>query len=142
MNEPRSEHHESGEVGQQEGSAALFLEMVAQYANMALMFLGRVPHPETGQPTRDLETARLFIERLEMLEAKTKGNLNKDEESVLKQSLMAVRMAFVEAVDQAPSGASERSEAGSPPAPAESSEAKPPAPSTAPAAGEPPSSPG
>ncbi len=137
MNEPRSEHNESGGIGPQDGPAALFLEMVAQYANMALMFLGRVPHPETGQPAHDLETARMFIERLEMLEAKTRGNLNKDEESMLKQSLMAVRMAFVEAVERPPADALPKSEAGSAASPAESDKSKSPTPSAAPTGGQP-----
>ena len=40
----------------------------------------------------------MFIDQLEMIEAKTKGNLSKDEHRLLMQSLMSLRMAFVEAV--------------------------------------------
>jgi hypothetical protein len=69
---------------------------------MALMFLGQVPHPETGAPVRDLETARMFIDQLEMLEVKTKGNLDKREEQLLNQSLTQLRMAFVDAVEAQP----------------------------------------
>jgi len=36
---------------------------------------------------------------LEMLEAKTKGNLTREEETLLKQSLMTLRLAFVETVE-------------------------------------------
>jgi hypothetical protein len=82
--------------------SALFLDLVAQHAEMALMFLGRVPHPQTGKTVRDLETAKLFISQLEMLEAKTKGNLSEREQALLKQALMATRMAFVEAVEAEP----------------------------------------
>ena len=78
---------------------ALFLDLVAQHAEMALMFLGRVPHPQTGEKVQDLETARLFISQLEMIEAKTKGNLSPREAALLKQGLMATRMAFVEVVE-------------------------------------------
>src|SRR6266705_151526 len=66
---------------------------------MAMMLMGKAPHPETGKTMRDLESAKLFIDLLEMLEAKTKGNLTKEEQSLLKQSLMSVRMGFVEAVE-------------------------------------------
>src|SRR5437867_2283404 len=79
--------------------SALFANMVAQQTNMALMFLGRVPHPESGQPVRDLKAAQMFIDQLEMLEVKTKGNLDKQEAGFLKQNLTALRMAFVEAAD-------------------------------------------
>lgn len=87
------------EPGPAELHSALFAQMVMQQSNLALMLLGRVPNPETGQPMRDLDAARLFIDQLEMLEAKTKGNLNAQESALLKQSLMTLRLAFVEAVN-------------------------------------------
>lgn len=89
-------------MSREEAMAALFANMVMQQTNMALMFLGKVPHPESGKEVRDLEMAQLFIDQLEMLEAKTKGNLDKREEGLLKQSLTAVRLAFVEAVQSQP----------------------------------------
>lgn len=78
--------------------SALFANLVIQQTNMAFMFLGRMPHPETGEVVQDLETAKFFIDQLEMLEVKTKGNLDKREEELLKQSLTGLRLAFVEAV--------------------------------------------
>ena len=84
--------------------AALFAQMVLQQANMAMMLLGKAPHPHTGENMQDLEGARMFIDQLEMLEVKTKGNLGKEEENLLKQSLMSLRLAFVEAVES-PGGA-------------------------------------
>ena len=46
----------------------------------------------------------MFIDQLEMLEAKTKGNLNRQEDGLLKQALAALHMAFVEAVDAPAAG--------------------------------------
>jgi hypothetical protein len=80
--------------------SAHFASMVMQTAQMALMLLGQMPHPETGQAVTDLEGARMFIDQLEMLEVKTKGNLTAEEEHLLKQSLVGTRMAFVEATGQ------------------------------------------
>lgn len=74
-----------------------FHNMVMQIANTALTFLGAVPHPETGEHIQDLDMARLLIDQLAMLEVKTKGNLSAQEAALLKQALMAARMAFVEA---------------------------------------------
>jgi len=50
-----------------------------------------------GQDDRepDLELARYNIDMLETLEEKTKGNLSKQEEKVLKDTLNQVRMAYV-----------------------------------------------
>jgi hypothetical protein len=81
--------------------AMLFAHLVLELSNTALMFLGKAPHPESGKPMKDLQAARLFIDQLEMLEAKTKGNLSKEETNLLKQTLMTLRLGFVEAVDSA-----------------------------------------
>jgi hypothetical protein len=63
----------------------------------ALMHLGQVPDPMTGQPHQDLEQALFTIELLGMLQAKTEGNRTPQESAVLEQLLANLRMAFVHA---------------------------------------------
>jgi Domain of unknown function (DUF1844) len=92
----------AGGDGTDQKMAALFASMVIQNTNMALIFLGQAPHPQSGQTTVDLEHATYFIDQLEMLAVKTKGNLDKQEEGLLKQSLTHLRMAFVEAFQNPP----------------------------------------
>jgi hypothetical protein len=82
-----------------EMQSALFAQLVMQQSSMAAMLMGKTPNPETGKVTKDLEAARFFIDCLEMLEAKTKGNLTKEEGALLKQTLMSLRMAYVDAVN-------------------------------------------
>jgi hypothetical protein len=91
-----------GASGADQKMSALFASMVMQNTNMALIFLGQAPHPQTGQTAQDLEHATYFIDQLEMLAVKTKGNLDKQEDALLKQSLTHLRMAFVEAVQNPP----------------------------------------
>jgi hypothetical protein len=111
MNEPQSSPRNDpqsspnprdlyGHASREELLSALFANMIIQQTNMALIFLGKAPHPETGERVHDVEAAQMFIDQLEMLETKTKGNLDKREEGLLKQSLMTLRMAFVEAVER------------------------------------------
>lgn len=112
MNEstPSNPHHHEEDfthATREEIMAALFANMVIQQTNMAMMLLGKVAHPETGKIVQDIEAAKMFIDQLEMLETKTKGNLSKQEEGLLKQALAALQMAFVEAVDSGASGAPE-----------------------------------
>lgn len=83
-----------------EKTTMLFMQMVLQQSGLATMLLGKAPHPETGEIQRDLPAAQVMIDQLEMLETKTKGNLNREEEQFLKQTLMSLRMAYVEAVNQ------------------------------------------
>src|SRR5215472_1920885 len=96
MSEHQTAATDSSEVP---NASALFGHLVIQQSNMAMMMLGKVAHPETGEVVQNLDAAKLFIDQLEMLEEKTKGNLSKEESSLLKQSLMALRLAFVEAVE-------------------------------------------
>lgn len=98
--------------------SALFANMVIQQTNMAMMLMGKAAHPESGQFYHDVEGARMFIDQLEMLEVKTKGNLNKQEEGLLKQALATLHMAFVEAVDAPATPQKSEPQPGKDPAPA------------------------
>ena len=91
---------EAAAGGEKEFVSAMFASLVIQQTNMASIFLGLVPHPQTGRISQDLEHARYFIDQLEMLEAKTRGNLDKHEEALLRQSLTHLRLAFVEAASK------------------------------------------
>jgi len=88
------------ELSRDELMTMLFAEMVVQQTNMAMIFLGKTAHPQTGKTHKDLDAARLFIDQLEMLEVKTRGNLTKEEDSLLKQSLSHLRMTYVEAASE------------------------------------------
>jgi hypothetical protein len=93
---PSSNQPESTDV-----HSALFAHLVMQHSSMAMTFMGKLAHPETGKPQVDIQAAKVFIDMLEMLEAKTKGNLSREEAGLLKQTLMTLRLTFVETVDSA-----------------------------------------
>ncbi len=92
-----------------EHHAALFVRLVLQLADLAMVMMGRVPNPQTGQTQRDFEAAQMFIDQLEMLEVKTRGNLLPEESRLLRETLMQLRLAFVEAVEEGPSSTETRS---------------------------------
>jgi hypothetical protein len=99
MSEPKLAESPLDAPSREEMTSALFAQLVMQQANMAMMLLGKIAHPESGQVIKEIEAARLFIDQLEMLEVKTKGNLTKEEAALLKQGLMSSRLAFVQAMD-------------------------------------------
>jgi len=74
-----------------------FIEFVMMQAQQAAMFLGRIPNPQTGKPEVNLELARLFIDQLEMIHEKTRGNLNKEEAEILTRVLSDLQLTFVQA---------------------------------------------
>lgn len=80
--------------------SALFIQLVAGHAQMTMMLLGRYPNPQTGQiEAPNPEAAKLFIDQLEMIEAKTRGNLTEEESRLLRQMLSATQMTFAEVID-------------------------------------------
>jgi len=86
--------------------AALFTQMVQGHGQMALMFLGRLENPQTGQ-REEAEPlgAKLFIDQLDMLAAKTRGNLCAAETLLLEETLTSLHQAFVQVVNELPGGA-------------------------------------
>jgi len=82
------------------GHSAKELEMtferfLASLYMTAMLQLGLM-HEQGGQPRVDLIGARQTIDTLSLLAEKTKGNLTRNEESFLQNSLYEVRMAYVE----------------------------------------------
>ena len=107
----------NAEPNREEFLTALFANLVLQQSNLGLLFLGQAPHPETGKTEVNLDGAQMIISLLEMIEAKTKGNLTKEESSLLQQTLMSLRMTFVNAVNTA--GATSTPTSSAPTKPAE-----------------------
>lgn len=120
--------NESTPPSAKERQAALFASLVYQWSEMGLMLLGHAPLEPGKPPQVDLEHAQMVIDQLEMLEAKTRGNLSEAEATLLKRSLTNLRMAFVEAVEKAPAPTTP------PPTPPPAAEAPTPAPEPPPPA--------
>jgi hypothetical protein len=81
-----------------EASGVDFAVLVYSFATSALYHMGFAPDPETGRPgERNLPLARQNIEILELIELKTRGNLDADEAHLIEGLLYEVRMRFVEA---------------------------------------------
>ncbi len=79
--------------------AVSFISFILSLNTTALFHLGELPHPETGQKSLDLELARHTIDTLVMLEEKTKGNLEKDEQELMSKVVYELKMRFIRAKD-------------------------------------------
>lgn len=76
-----------------------FSSFILSLYSSGLVHLGKVEDPSTGEKKTDLALARHTIDMIAMLQEKTKGNLTRDEENLLKSLLSEIRLAFVEARD-------------------------------------------
>lgn len=87
----------SGDAGYQSGAMpqVTFSTFVLSLASSALMQLGEVPNPETGQMEEDITMARHTIDVLDMLRTKTQACLDAEEQRLLDGILYEVRMKYV-----------------------------------------------
>jgi hypothetical protein len=74
-----------------------FIEFVLMQAQQIALMLGQIPGPDGKPMEPNLPVARIFIDQLEMIREKTRGNLTKEEEDVLTKVLADLQLAFVEA---------------------------------------------
>lgn len=74
-----------------------FSTFIFSLSSSALVHLGEVPDPSTQKVEKDLPLAKQIIDTLAMLQEKTKGNLDKDEEQLLQTVLYDLRLRFVKA---------------------------------------------
>jgi len=78
--------------------AALFLQLVLGLQQAAMVALGKLMNPVTNRIERSLEAARSTLDTLGVLEARTRGNLESDEQRVLTQVLTDLRMNYLDEV--------------------------------------------
>ncbi|MEN8200781.1 MAG: DUF1844 domain-containing protein [Thermodesulfobacteriota bacterium] len=91
-----------GKVPDQDGRCVMpevtFMAFIMSLNTSALFHLGEIADPETGEKVVDFSLARHAIDTLVLLQEKTKGNLESDEEEMLKNILYDVKIRFVQAV--------------------------------------------
>ena len=82
--------------------AALFLQLVLGLQQAAMVALGKLMNPMSGKLERNLEAARNTIDTLGAIEARTRGNLEPDEQRVLAQVLTDLRLNYVDELKKGP----------------------------------------
>lgn len=86
---------------------ALFNTLIQQYQMQAWVSLGKLKNPTTDKFEKNLDLARLCIDMLEMLMAKTSGNLNQDETELITQTISDLKLSFVAESNKKPATASQ-----------------------------------
>jgi len=83
-----------------------FSSFVFSLSTSALMLMGEQLDPQQPSPAMNLPQAKEIIDILSMLDAKTKGNVSSDEQSVLADMLYTLRMKYVGLTSGTPNPAS------------------------------------
>lgn len=99
---------QSGKGGVPEGASVLgvprFLDLVQSLQMGAMVGLGLLQGPDGKRPPVDLPGAKDAIDLLGVLQEKTKGNLTKEEEEVLREGLYHLRMGYMAMINAPPAG--------------------------------------
>ena len=107
-NQPPHPGVEGKEVRGGEGTSPLgvprFLDLVQSLQMGAMVGLGMLQGPDGKRPPIDLPAAKDAIDLLGILQEKTKGNLTKEEEEILREGLYHLRMGYMAMINPPPAG--------------------------------------
>lgn len=97
-NQSAAEHAFSNAAGPRPPGVpeASFLDLLDMLAVQAALHLGMMPSETPEKLPIDLPLARHFIDMLGVIQTKTRGNLDAEEESSVESALAELRMRYVE----------------------------------------------
>ena len=101
--EERKQEERRKEAGKEQDQRTAFPEVNFSYflislSSSALLHLGEIADPQTGEKRKDLPIAKHTIDTIAMLKEKTKGNLTDEEQKALDSILADLRWRYVRAV--------------------------------------------
>jgi hypothetical protein len=76
-----------------------FNSLIFSLSSSALLHLGEIADPQTGEKRKDIALAKHTIDTIAMLKEKTEGNLNEEEEKFLESILTDLRWRYVRAAE-------------------------------------------
>lgn len=82
----------------------LFMMLVQQHQQIAMMGMGKIENPNTGETERELKSAKFAIDTLLMLKEYTEGNLPDKLQSYLTETLNNLRMNYADEKEKDDSG--------------------------------------
>jgi hypothetical protein len=85
---------EAGKLDAETRESFLFLHLLHSFETAALVGLGKLPGPD-GQCKVELEAMSFSIDMLDMIKARTRGNLKEDEDRYLERTISNLKLNFV-----------------------------------------------
>jgi hypothetical protein len=76
-----------------------FQSLIFSLSSSALFHLGEIADPQTGQKQKDLPLAKHSIDTIALLQEKTRGNLEEEEQKFIDNILTDLRWRYVKAAE-------------------------------------------
>lgn len=76
-----------------------FSSLILSLSSSALLHIGEIADPYTGEKKKDLALAKHSIDTIAMLKEKTSGNLSEEEQKLLDSVLTDLRWRYIKAAE-------------------------------------------
>src|ERR1041385_6445381 len=84
----------------EEKNELLLTQLIFMFQTAALQQMGKLKNPLSDKVEQDLQQAQISIDMLEMLHAKTKGNLTDNEDKIFTSVLRELQLNYVDEVSK------------------------------------------
>lgn len=92
-------NYDSEQLSEDQQNQMLFMMLVQQHQQIAMMGMGKVKNPATDEIERDLKSAKFAIDTLMMIQSFTEGNLPEELEDYLEDTLNNLRLNYADEVE-------------------------------------------
>lgn len=96
----KSAENKEKQVTPEQQDQVLFMMLVQQHEQIAMMGLGEMENPTTGKKEKDIKAVKYAVDTLTMLEKYTSGNLTDEMTAYLSDTLKKLRLKYVDASKQ------------------------------------------
>ena len=76
-----------------------FSSLILSLSSSALLHIGEIADPYTGEKKKDLALAKHSVDTIAMLKEKTEGNLSEEEQKLLDSVLTDLRWHYIKAAE-------------------------------------------
>lgn len=97
--QPEEEQKQTEEAQNHPLPEVNFNSLIFSLSSSALLHIGEIADPQTGQKIVDLPMAKHSIDIISMLKDKTEGNLDDEEKKFIDSILTDLRLRYVKAVN-------------------------------------------
>jgi hypothetical protein len=87
------------QLSDEQQQQVLFMMLIQQHQQIAMMGMGKLKNPSTDEVERDMKSAKFAIDTLLMLQEYTKNNLPDELKNYLEQTLNTLRLNYAEEND-------------------------------------------
>lgn len=93
-------NYNGDKLSEDQQNQLLFMMLVQQHQQIAMMGMGKIKNPNTDKIERELKSAKFAIDTLLMLQKYTENNLPKELKDYLEETLNNLRLNYADEVEK------------------------------------------